>query len=52
MFSIATSQKGSNAIAYVYNDRDTYREDVITQKIIYYVSLFSDEVSDHLSQLR
>ena len=46
------NSKAKNSIAFVQNDRDTYKEDVITQKIIYYISLFSDEVSDHLKQLR
>ena len=29
-----------------------YVEDIVTQKIIYYISLFSDEVQDQLTQLR
>ena len=47
-----SSKKNKNAIAFVETNRDIYAEDVITQKIIYYVSLFSSEVSDHLSKLR
>jgi hypothetical protein len=40
------------SVAFVEPNRDVYAEDVITQKIIYYISLFSDDVSDHLQKIR
>lgn len=54
--SSANGAKGGsykhNGIAFVESQRDVYQEDVITQKIVYYISLFSDEVSEHLQQIR
>jgi hypothetical protein len=47
-----SSAKSKNTIAFVESNRDIYAEDVITQKIIYYISLFSDDVSDHLQKIR
>lgn len=47
-----SSYKSKNTIAFVESNRDIYAEDVITQKIIYYVSLFSDDVSAHLKNIR
>ena len=32
--------------------KDTYAEDIVTQKIVYYISLFSEEVKDSISKLR
>ena len=55
MISMGSSSKISNSvntIALVESNRDIYAEDVITQKIIYYVSLFSEDVSQHLQQIR
>jgi hypothetical protein len=47
------TQKSINRIGVIGNNqRDTYVEDIVTQKIIYYISLFSDEVSDSLDKLR
>ncbi|CDW72543.1 lupus brain antigen [Stylonychia lemnae] len=46
------SMASKNTIALIENNRDIYAEDVITQKIIYYVSLFSDEVSSYLTNIR
>lgn len=40
------------SVAYVESNRDVYAEDVITQKIIYYISLFSEDVSAHLQKIR
>jgi hypothetical protein len=45
-------EKAKNSIAFVESNRDIYAEDVITQKIIYYVSLFSEDVSEHLQKIR
>jgi hypothetical protein len=45
--SVISSIKANN-VAFVESNRDIYAEDVITQKIIYYISLFSDDVSAHL----
>ena len=36
----------------IANKKDTYTEDIITQKVIYYISLFSDEVKDCLNKLK
>ena len=46
------SLRSKNTIAFVESNRDVYQEDVITQKIIYYVSLFSEDVSAHLRTIR
>ena len=56
-FSIVSSAKSKQvmsckSVAFVEPNRDVYAEDVITQKIIYYISLFSDDVSDHLQKIR
>ena len=51
MSSVKKSNKG-NTIAFVESNRDIYAEDVITQKIIYYISLFSDDVSSYLKNIR
>lgn len=47
-----SSKKSKNTIAFVESQRDMYQEDVITQKIIYYISLFSEDVSAHLKNIR
>lgn len=36
----------------IHPSRDIYAEDVVTQKIIYYISLFSDEVKQSLGRLK
>mgnify|MGYP006890134830 CR=1 FL=1 len=36
----------------IWTSWDLYIEDIAMQKIIYYISLFSDDVKDHLSCLR
>ena len=53
-FSVVSSSrisqiKKENVIS---SDRDVYLEDVAMQKIIYYISLFSDEVKHQLEKLR
>lgn len=53
-FSVVSSSrisqiKKENVIS---TDRDVYLEDVAMQKIIYYISLFSQEVKHHLEKLR
>ena len=52
IISMSSRGKSHNTIAFIESNRDIYAEDVITQKIIYYVSLFSDDVSSHLKSLR
>jgi hypothetical protein len=44
--------KRKNPIAFVESKRDIYAEDLIIQKIIYYVSFFSEDVSRHLQKIR
>ena len=36
----------------IHPSRDVYAEDIVTQKIIYYISLFSDEVKVSLGRLK
>lgn len=36
----------------IQNEKDNYCEDIITQKIIYYISLFSEEVQDSVKKLK
>ena len=54
VISIISSKKQQSVktIAFVESNRDIYAEDVITQKIIYYISLFSEDVSSHLYKIR
>jgi len=60
MESIMTGTGGASSM-FSYNQielipsqfqKDTYAEDVITQKIIFYISLFSDEVKDSIGKLK
>jgi len=46
------TQKSLRRIEVINNNKDIYAEDVITQKIIYYISLFSDEVKESLNKLK
>ena len=46
------TKKSINRVEAIDNVKDNYIEDVITQKIIYYISLFSDEVKDSLGKLK
>jgi hypothetical protein len=34
------------------NDRDMYAEDIVMQKIIFYISLFSEDVKERLKEMR
>lgn len=36
----------------ISNDRDEYAEDIVMQKVIFYISLFSDDVSARLKEMR
>ena len=53
-FSILSDSRISNFADTnpIETDRDIYVEDIVMQKVIYYVSLFSDETKNHLQKLR
>ena len=53
-FSILSGSRVSNILEtnQIDTNRDIYVEDVVMQKIIYYVSLFSDETKNYLQKLR
>eukprot|EP00347_Sterkiella_histriomuscorum_P003774 403362997 len=48
----AVSLLNSSKFSTIQYERDSYAEDIIMQKIIFYVSLFSDEVKDRLKEMR
>ena len=51
--SIFSGKTQQSRVCFIQNkSRDTYAEDIVTQKIIYYISLFSDEVKLSLNRLR
>ena len=41
-----------NRIEVINNNKDLYAEDILTQKIIFYISLFSEEVKVSLQKLK
>ncbi|CDW90518.1 lupus brain antigen [Stylonychia lemnae] len=48
----AISLMNQSRFSAIENERDTYAEDIVMQKIIYYVSLFSDDVKSRLNEMR
>lgn len=48
----ATVQSLNRNVAPIYSNKDVYAEDIVTQKIIYFISLFSDEVKSSLDKLK
>ena len=42
----------SSRFSTIENDRDVYAEDIVMQKIIFYISLFSEDVRNRLNEMR
>ena len=48
----AMSMLNSSRFSTIENERDAYAEDIVMQKVIYYVSLFSEDVKSRLQEMR
>lgn len=48
----ALSMLNASRFSTIENERDAYAEDIVMQKIIFYVSLFSEDVKSRLQEMR